>query len=155
MKEQRSLGPSSTILDLREVIHSSLPASISQSQEGVRKANISFCSGGGPRQQGAGEGLTYLLRLLFSFPPKLRISKHLAGKCFERDPSQAEDGQVLPQRRVCSLPCPQASTHLFKCAFTVPAVHHCLSGKKTVGQTFPKHLLSAWVCVGPRRYRHG
>lgn len=153
MKEQRSLGPSSTI-PRPQVSHSSLPASISGAQEGVRKANTSFCSGGGLRQQGAGEGLTYLLRLLFSFPPKLRISKHLSGKCFERGPSQAEDGQVLPQRMVYSLPCPQASTHLFKCVFTVATVQHCLFGKKTVGQTFPEHLLSPWVCVGPRRYRH-
>lgn len=114
----------------------------------MRKANISFSSDGGLSRQRAGEGLPYLLRLLFSFPPKLRISeltacllsKHPAGKRFERD------GQVLPQRMVCSLPRPPSPEPppVFLC---VPSLFQLFSvvffAKKTVQQTFPEHLLSA------------
>lgn len=48
-------------------------------------------------------------------------------------------------------------THLPSQAFTIPAVQHCLFGKKnsSAQQTLPEHLLFSWILVGPRGYRDG
>lgn len=57
LKEQRSMSPS-LHHSRPQANHISLPAAMSGAKEGVRK---------GQSWQGAGEGLTYLLRLLFHF----------------------------------------------------------------------------------------
>lgn len=110
----------------------------------MRKANISFSSDGGLSRQRAGEGLPYLLRLLFSFPPKLRISeltacllsKHPAGKRFERD------GQVLPQRMVCSLSLvPRPLSH-HPASFVCLHCSSCSVLSFLLRRQFSKHFLS-------------